>query len=333
MPRTRRWILVGITLVIAAAAAIILSSVLTTVLLAGAASYVLLPVHRRLLRYDLPTYWSAIATSLFAAGAALLVVLPIVYVVFVRRRELRSALEGINGEVTLFFVGETPVMFDLSSLRETLVPGFARIARFVGSRLPSLSAKIVVFAFVVFAVLYYHDRLGAFVYGLIPDDYRDLLDYTHARVHDVLFYHFVLAFLGGTVTFLFGLSVFGFLGIQFPATVALVGALFWVLPVVNAAVFVLLLSAFYLLGGAPGTAVVVGVLGAVFLVAAPGFVVVYSKDLLGNPRGLSAPAYFVGFVGGGLTIGPAGVVLGPLAVTVLLAVRDLLEGAVTPSDL
>jgi hypothetical protein len=97
-----------------------------------------------------------------------------------------------------------------------------------------------------------------------------------------------------------------------------------VFPVLNVSVFVLAPSAAHLLGGDVGSALRVGVLGAIFLVGVPGLAVMRLERRLGDPAGLSGPAYFVGFVDGGLTVGPAGAVLGPLAVTVLLALRGLL---------
>jgi predicted PurR-regulated permease PerM len=322
--RERRRVLLGSTAVVAVAALLVLSAVVTTVLLAGAASYVLLPVHRRLCRRGVPEYWSAIATSLFSAAVGFSLLAPLVYVLVVRRERIRTLLDSLRGEVTLFFVGDTPVVFDYGSLRETLVPGFAQVAGFLGSRLASLSARLVVFAFVVFALLYYNDRIGGLARRLVTERYYDVFRHVHVRVREVLYAHFVVAYFGGAVTYLFGLAVFDLAGYRFPASVALLAAVFWLLPVVTVSVFVFGLSGALAVGGAPIDALVVGVLGAAFLVGVPTLVVGRLRARLDHPEGLSAPAYFVGFVGGGLTIGPAGVVLGPLAVTVLLAVVDLL---------
>jgi predicted PurR-regulated permease PerM len=317
-------VLVGATVVVTGVALLVLSAVVTTVLLAGAASYVLLPLHRDLTRRGLPPYWSAIATSLFAAVVGLSLIVPFVYVLVVRREGIRSVLDSLQGEVTLFFIGETPVVFDYATLREALVPGFAQVAGFVGGRLATLAAKLVVFAFVVFALLYYHRRVGGFVHRVVHDGYYDVFRHVHRRVRDVLYAHFVVAYFGGASTYLFGLFVFGLAGYRFPASVALLAAVFWLLPVVTVGVFVLALSGVLVFGGQLGNALLVGVLGAAFLVGVPAVVVARLRARLGHPVGLSAPAYFVGFVGGGLTVGPSGVVLGPVAVTVLLAVADLL---------
>jgi predicted PurR-regulated permease PerM len=322
--RERRRVLFGATAAVAVVALFVLSAVVTTILLAGAASYVLLPVHRGLSRRGLSDYWSAIATSAFAGAVGLSLLAPFVYVLVVRRDGIRAVLESLRGEVTLFLVGDTPVVFDYGSLREALVPGFAQVAGFVGSRLASLAARLVVFAFVVFGLLYYHDRIAVLIRRLVTDRYYDVFGHVHGRVRDVLYAHFVVAYFGGAVTYLFGLVVFDLAGYRFPASVALIAAVFWVLPVVTVSVFVFVLAGVLAVGGDFANALLVGVLGALFLVGVPEVVVARLRASLGHPERLSAPAYFVGFVGGGLTVGPAGVVLGPIAVTVLLAVADLL---------
>ncbi len=318
--RRRLLWLVGLT--VTAVAALVLSAVIETVLVAIAASYVLLPVHRWTIRRGLKPYWSAMTTTVVGVVGTLLVVVPIGFVLYVRREVVVDSLQRLSGEVTLFVVSDQPVVLDLGAIREGVVPGLSDFAVSVAQSLSTLSAKFVVFAFVVFALLYYHESLRGMAFGPVPAAYHEVIDRVHRRVRGVLFGHYVLAFVGGGVTYALGLVVFLGLGYEIPFFLALVGAVLWVLPYVSAAPLVFVLTVIHAVSGELVMALTVGVVGAVALVAAPRVVVQVARRTFGQPSGLDHVLYFVGFVGGGLTIGLVGVVIGPIALAVLTALSD-----------
>jgi predicted PurR-regulated permease PerM len=70
-------------------------------------------------------------------------------------------------------------------------------------------------------------------------------------------------------------------------------------------------------------------LGSIFLVAIPNLFVDAVRFRFGDPERLSQTMYFVGFVGGGLTVGLVGFVVGPLVLTVLVTLVGLLARAST----
>lgn len=332
MVRERRRVLWLIGLVVTAVAAFVLSAVIRTVFLAIATGYVLLPVHRWLGRRGLNPYWSAIAATMLGLVTTLLIVLPIGFVLYVRRDVIVTTLQSMSGELTLFFINEQPVVLDIGGIREAILPSLSRVAVTIASSLSTLSAKFIVFAFVVFALLYYHRSLRTLAFGPVPPTYQGVADRVHERIREILFGHYVLVLVGGAVTYIFGLVVFVSLGYQIPYFLALVGAILWILPYISAAPLVLALTALHAFSDELGMAITIGVLGSLFLVLAPNVVVRVARKRLGAPSRLNQTLYFVGFVGGGLTIGLVGFVAGPLALAVLTTlIGAIAEGQTTPA--
>lgn len=301
----------------------VLSGVAGVVVLAVAAAYVLVPLHRWFLRRGVPAYWGAIAASLTGAVAAVLVSLPFGFVLYARRDVVRAVVDSLAVSVSVVVGGRT-ITFDPAAFVESLAPQLSSLAVFLGRQLSVLSAKLIVFAFVVFALLYYHAQLRALAFEPVPSEYHDIIETVHRRVRGVLFGHYVLAFVGGTVTYVLGLGVFFVLGYQIPFALALAAAVMWILPFISAGPLVLTLTAYHALLGEHVMAVSVGVLGAVFLVAVPNVLVYRIRRRLGDTQRLSEAVYLVGFVGGGLSFGVVGLVAGPLALAALSSLAELL---------
>lgn len=78
-----------------------------------------------------------------------------------------------------------------------------------------------------------------------------------------------------------------------------------------------------LLIGATARAIAVLVLGLVVVSFIPDAII--RTKLAARTGKISSGLYFVGFVGGILTIGPIGLIVGPLVVTLLLEVVELLS--------
>lgn len=316
MTQERRSVLAGVGIFIALAAAFILSHVLATVVVAVAAAYMLLPLHRWLVKHGLPAYWSAIATSLLGVVASLALISPFVFVLYLRRRTLIDVITSLDGSL-LVTIGNEHIRLDLTAVQEAITPNISRLAVFIGQQLSVISAKFIVYGFVVFALLYYHRDLRSLVFGPIPASYHGVIDTIHVRIREMFFGHYVLVIVGGVTTYIAGLGVFIVLGYSVPYALALFGAVLWVLPFVSAAPLVFGLSAFHILQTEFLLGLSVAGLGAVFLVALPTLVVDVVRTRLDNPQRLSQTLYFVGFVGGGLTVGIVGLIAGPLALTVL----------------
>jgi predicted PurR-regulated permease PerM len=316
MPGQRRVVLVGVGLVVALVAAFVLSNVLGTVVIAIAASYMLLPIHRWLVATGIPAYWSAMLTTVVGVLISLTLLAPFAFVLYLRRQAVIDVLASLDGSLLFEIAGEQ-YMLDLTPLQEAITPNVSRLAVFLGQQLSVFSAKFIVYAFVVFALLYYYKKLRTLVFGPVPSAYHGLIETVHYRVREVLFGHYVLVIIGGVITYVAGLGVFMVLGYSVPYALALSGAVLWVLPFISAAPLVFVLAVFHILAGEWMMTLIVTGLGSVFLIALPSFSVDLARTHFDNPKRLSKTLYFVGFVGGGLTIGLVGFVAGPLSLTVV----------------
>lgn len=313
----------GLGLVTAAAAAFVLSAVVATIAVAIAASYMLLPTHKWMIRHGIPSYWSAILATLAGVAASLGLLVPFVFVLYVRRQALIDGIAALDTTIPVSVGGET-VRVSLTPVQEAVTPNVSRLAVLVGQKLSTLSAKFVVYGFVVFALLYYHDKLRALIFGPVPAGYHYVVDRVHTRIREVLFGHYVLVIVGGVVTYVTGLGVFLLLDYPLPFVLALLGAVLWVLPFVSAAPLVFGLAVVHFLGGEFVMLISITALGSIFLVAIPNLAVDAVRFRLGDPERLSQTLYFVGFVGGGLTVGFVGFVLGPVMLTVLVTLIGVL---------
>ena len=323
MSSDRRTVLVGLALVVAAIAAFVLSHVLATISVAIAASYMLLPVHKWTIRQGVPAYWSAIVSTLAGVLVSLVLLFPFGFVLYARRDALLNVIAALDTSIPVS-VGGQELLLNLTPVQEAVTPSVSRLAVIAAQSASIYSAKFVVYGFVVFALLYYHNRLRSLVFGPVPAMYHDVIDRIHTRIREVLFGHYVLVLVGGVVTYVTSLGVFLLLDYQLPFVLALVGAGLWVLPFISAAPLVFGLAAFHLLNGELVMFAAIAALGTIFLVAVPNLIVDAVKFRLGDPERLSQTLYFVGFVGGGLTIGFVGFIIGPLVLTIVVSLSGLL---------
>ena len=323
MATERRTVLVGLGLAIAVIAAFVLSRVIATIVVAIAASYMLLPLHKWMSRHGIPSYWSAILATLAGVVVSLALLTPFIFVLYVRRQELLDSISALDTTIPVT-LGSQTVTVNLTPIQESLTPSVSRAAVLVAQKASVYSMKFVVYGFVVFALLYYHTRLRSLVFGPVPATYHDVIDRIHIRIREVLFGHYVLVLVGGIVTYATGLGVFLVLDYQLPFVFALLGAVLWVLPFISAAPLVFGLAVFHVLNGEYVMFVAISTLGAIFLVALPNLIVDAVRFRFDDPERLSQTLYFVGFVGGGLTVGLVGFIVGPLVLTVVAALSGLL---------
>jgi len=255
---------------------------------------------------------------------ALFLCIPFAITLYLQQDQTVAFMRTLASQAELV-VGERTLSVDIATLREMIIPAIPDLAVTIARQLSVLAAKFVVFSFVVFALLYYHDQLRPLAYDLIPPEYHDIEDAVHTRIREVLFGHYVLALVGGVITYIAALAVFSLLGYSLPFVFALFAAILWILPFVSPTVLVFAIGIYHVLQGEFGSALLIAVLGAVFLIAIPRAVVEDVRHRFGNPRPLSSAVYFVGFVGGFLTIGIVGIIVGPLALAVLGVLLDLLS--------
>lgn len=324
MASNRFRVLLSIAAVTALLAAFVLWRVRGAIVLSLATAVVLLPVHRWLCRRRLSSFWSATFTTVAGFVYIVLLFAPVGFVLYVRRKLLVDFITNLPETLTITVFGMSfPV--EVAAVQNVVVDRVTGIAFAVAADAPYYLANFVVFGFVLFAVLFYHSDVRALARTISPPEYYDVLDLVVERVEEVLIGYYALALLGATITYVGALLVFSGLDYSVPFALALLAGLLYILPVVSPALLVIGLAVLHVIAGEVLSAAYILGFGGVGFVALPAYVVRSGRAAMGNPAPLSSTVYFVGFVGGWLTIGLVGLVLGPLVLAVGLTLIGQFE--------
>lgn len=321
MISSRRATLAVLLVVMAAVNAVILGGMLATVFFAITVAYVLGPVatwvhgrgHSRWVA-------STVATSLAVLGILALFV-PLVVVLYLRRSQISAILEAIPDTVTVDVAGITyPI--EIGSVISAVGAYLAAIAPTVAVEMTILATKAIAFLFVVFAILLRREELGQALLGPLPDELHDLAFAYHERVRETLYALYVTQAATGLGTFLVAAPTFWLLGYDAAITLALVAGILQFLPVIGPSVVVIGIAAFEVTQGETVMAGIVLVVGLVLIAFLPDAVL--RPQLARRTARFPASLYFVGFIGGVLSLGAVGIIAGPLAVALLVETVSLL---------
>lgn len=324
MQVTRRRVLIGLLLASLVLAGVVLSSVIWTVFFAATVAYVLVPAHTWLRSHGLPSWWAAVvATSASVTFLSVFVGLA-GFLLYRRRGQVIVFLTTLPETVDVSLFGMHYV-FQTDAAMGQIVQWLTRLFIQFVAFLPSLSLKFAVFAFVVFGLLAGHVRVEETFLNVVPAGYRDVARAFAARIRMTLFAIYVLQVVTAVATFLVALPVFFLLGYDIFLTLSFVAGFLQFLPIVGPSILIVALAAYHVAIGETASAIAVLVLGGVLVALLPDIVV---RPRLAERTGrLRGTLYFVGFVGGLLTVGPIGVIAGPLVVALVVEAMGQLESA------
>lgn len=301
--------------------AVLVAQVLGTVFFALTVAYLLAPIKTRLVGRGLTPWTASAVTTTLAAVATLLLAAPLVVIVMLRLDALLALIASIPESITVNAFGYTQTI----TLEQALVMA-TRLLRTVGRQAvvaaPILLTKLALFGFLVFAVVQHHQETRRALLAIVPPEYRGVAEVLNDRFRSTLFAIYVLQAATAAGTFVIALPFFFLLGYDYPITLATLCAVLQFLPIVGPSILIALLAIYHLVAGQVMLAVTVFVAGA--------FLVGWLPDLLIRPRlarettHLPGSLYFIGFVGGLLTLGPIGVIAGPLAVGLLAETASML---------
>jgi len=329
MVLNRQRLLGALFVALAALTAVALAEVLRTVVFAVTVAYVLYPLRRRLVGRGLSRRLScAVSTGVAFVGATLLVA-PLLYALYRRRSEFISLLEGVPPLVPIS-VGGFETVVEVAPYVATAETWIRGVALAVAGAAPVLVLEAVVFTFLVYGILYRPDAVETAVFGVVPSEYHDIPTRLHERTRQTLYSIYVLQAATAAATFVLAVAVFWTLGYGSPVLLAVIAGILQFVHVVGPSVLVVALGAMDFLVGETGRAVAVLALGLVVVAFVPDAVI--RTRLAGLTGKISPGLYFVGFVGGILTLGAVGVIVGPLAVSLLLESIDLLSEHGGPTD-
>lgn len=333
MALDRRYVLGGICGLLALGAAALLADVLATVFFAVTVAYLLSPLREELTRRGLSSWGASLVSTAMAALAVVVLFLPLIVVVVVRLDAVIDFLLALPPTLTVDLY-EFSATITLAEARSVAVAYGRGLARSFALAVPVLALKLTVFVMVVFALLSRTAETHRELIGVVPHAYRNVIRSLSRRARATLFGIYVLQAATAAGTFLIALVFFLLLGYPYFLTLAVLAALLQFLPVIGPSVLIVLLAVTHLLVGDPARAALVFVTGTLLVGWLPD--VLIRPKLARGTADLPGSLYFVGFVGGLLTLGPVGVIAGPLAVALVVEAGELLsaeldEGSV-PED-
>ena len=329
MVLNRQRLLAALLVALATLAAVVLAEVLRTVVFAVTVAYVLYPLRRRLVGRGLSRRVACAAATAVAFLGATLLVAPLLYALYRRRSELIAILEGVPDFVPIS-VGGFATVVEIAPYAAAAEAWVRSVALAVAGAAPVLVLEVVVFTFLVYGILYRPGAAEAAVLGVVPSEYHDIPTRLHERTRETLYSIYVLQAATAAGTFALALAVFRLLGYGSPILLAVIAGILQFIPVVGPSVLIVGLGVGDLLVGETARAVAVLVVGLVVVAFVPDAVI---RTQLADRAGKISPGlYFVGFVGGILTVGAVGVIVGPLVVSLLLEAIDMLSEEGTAAD-
>lgn len=320
MSSRRRYVLAALFVASLVAATLLLHEALGTVFLAVTVAAVLLPVRHRLAGRVSPRVAAALTTALAGVGVVA-VSLPLFWVLYERRAALFDLLDALPDEVPVelfgfeYAVDVASVLAWAQSVATDAAVATARAA-------PVLALKLVLFAFLVYALLVRPGAVRSALLELVPPGYREVALAFHRRARETLYAIYVLQAATAVGTFLAALVVFAGLGYRSAFAFAVVCGVLQFVPVVGPSILVVALGAYDLAFGAPVRGVLVLALGLVVVAFLPDAVI--RVKLADRTAHLPGSVYFIGFTGGVLSVGAVGFIAGPLAVALVMEAGRLL---------
>ncbi|UWG49132.1 putative PurR-regulated permease PerM [Halanaeroarchaeum sp. HSR-CO] len=319
--KPRRQALVFVLATTLLVATLVLHRVWGVVVFAVTIAYVLVPLQRRLATRGLSEWWASTVATVGGSVAALVPFLLAGYLGYRRRDSITGFLRSVPNAVEINVFG-APYVVDVEMVLEGVGDYLSATAVSIAGGLPELGLKATVFAFVVFGLLMSHEAVEDALMAAVPPEYRDVMSALAHRAEQTLYGIYVLQAATAAATFVIALVVFWGLGYSIPVTLAFLAGILQFVPIIGPSVLIVGLAAYHVAAG--------DVTAAVWVIVLAGFLVAWLPDVLVRPRlskrtgNLAGTLYFVGFVGGLLTVGPIGIVVGPVAVALVAESMRLL---------
>nr|WP_272931522.1 AI-2E family transporter [Halobacterium noricense] len=232
-----------------------------------------------------------------------------------------DALEGLPEVVTLAFYGyEYPI--EVGTVTDIALSFLAEFAVDAAVALPELALKFTLFGMVVFGLLLAHEDAERALIATVPGAYHDVVRSLARRASATLYAIYVLQAVTALATTVVALPVFLALGVPYPVTLAALAGILQFIPIVGPSLVVGAVALYW--------ASIGNVSGAILVVVVAGVLVAWLPDVIVRPRlsrrtaDLPGSLYFVGFTGGLLTVGPIGIIAGPLVVALVVEAASLL---------
>jgi predicted PurR-regulated permease PerM len=310
-------------------AAAILWGVVGTVFFAVTVAYVFYPLRERLVARGLPVRLASALVTAFAFLIVVALIVPLVWTLFQRRDGILELLGDLPAEVPIEALGFTYVV-DVADLVDTASQALQDLAFSVAADSVFIVLQLTLFAIVLYGLLLRPSAVGRAILEITPPSYHDVLRALHRRIKGTLYALYVIQAATAILTFPFAFVVLFALGYDDVFVLAVLSAILQFFPIVGPGMLAIGLAVFDFLTGMPNRAIAVLILGPTLVGVVPD--VLIRPQLATRQADLPASLYFVGFVGGVLTVGVIGIIAGPLVVALLVEMVDLLSDGRDPEE-
>jgi predicted PurR-regulated permease PerM len=320
--RRRQHTLAALLVVLLVVGAVLLREVLATTFFAITVAYVLYPFRESLRERGLSRRLAAATVSAGAFGVVLSTLGLFALALYRRRASIVTLLTNLPDQLSVT-LGEMTYTVQTETLVGPATDAVQGLAVAFAAAAPVLALKLFLFAIVLFGILLRPGSAASAVFNVVPSEYHDAVQAFHHRVEQTLYGIYILQAATAAGTFVMALVVFLALGYPAPVTLAVVAGVLQFVPVVGPGVLLAVLATVDFVQGNVTRALTVAVVG--------GLVVGLLPDAVIRPRLASYAAhlpmslYFVGFVGGVLSLGAIGFIAGPLVVALVVETVTLLS--------
>ena len=310
-----------ILMVILSVAAIILFwSIMDMVLLGASLAVVLIPLHHRLSQHVRPLFSAILVTAgiVCVCGVAVWFTLTVF-------SSNAPTLAGMFATIGTWINGTSsnPVVFgvplnraSLTSLLNTGNAFFVDYRETFVSNLTLIAFKAFIFFATLLVLLYHGEELKKRIMDRMPDPLRFFVHRLTNVTVDTLYAIYVVQVAIAVLTFFIAIPVFYLLGYGNILFYSFFAAFCELVPILGSSVAFLLVGAFALATGDLRGVIILFFLGYIVVSCMPEIFI--RPVLVGRRVRVNPVIMFVGIIGGLLTMGLAGFVLGPVLVVLLI---------------
>ena len=299
---------------------IVFWSVMDMVLLGASLAVVLLPVHHYVSRYTPP-----VVSALVVTLSVFLLSVTVVYVTLLILLSNVSSLTGMFSTVGVWLNNPSTnpmtygVPFTKTTLSAMLTDGTALFVDYQKTLIANLSFivfKMFVFFFSLFILLAHGQEIKERLTCRIPVVFHRYVDRLTTVTVDILYAIYVVQIAIAVLTFFIAIPVFYLLGYGNILFYSFLAAFCELIPVLGSSVAFILIGAYALALGDTRGVFILFVFGYLVVSCLPEIYV--RPVLVGRRVKINPVIMFIGIIGGLLTMGLAGFVLGPLIIVLII---------------
>ena len=323
-------LLVALTLL----AFMVLWSVMDMVLLGASLAIVLMPLHHRISRHTQPLISSVIVTV--AVAVAFIGTTALALHIFVSNADTLGTIFTTIG-AWLNNPATDPSIFGFSIPKPALTRMFdignalfVNYEKTIVNDLPVIVFKAFVFFFSLSVLLLRGDRIKERIMSHLPGPLHAYVTRMSDVTVDTLYVVYVVQIAIAVLTFFIALPVFWLLGYGNIVFFSFLAAFTELIPVLGSSVAFIIIGAYAFSLGDPRGVLILFILGYGFVSCLPEISI--RPVLVGRRVKIHPVLMFIGIIGGLITMGLAGFVLGPVIVVLLITsyrmyIRDKKEPA------